>query len=293
MFLTKKDLEDRNACEFGIKLIDRLYPNGAELLEILENRHIPVSIFHWGYINLPSNEEEKKKYLEVVKVKNSTGVFFSDNIEDSSSISESHLVKKSNIVFNSKNVINSKNIFSSEKILNSHFIYSSKNIEDSKMIKNSKNIFYSDNIVNSDTIKNGSNIVYSSRISMGSHLYHCEELKNCFFSSNCKNLYNAILCENLNGNLDPEKFYLFNKEIMPAAFINVRDKLKDFLYINFDLFKNSKENLLIESDLDVNYNFGTYYKNFPNSFYDLLKTLPNYSEEIAYNITLNYELLFN
>lgn len=293
MFITKKDLEERNACKSGIKLIDRLYPNGAELMEILNNKHIPYSIFHWGYMNLPSTEEEKKRYFEVIKVKDSSGVYLSDNIKNSSYIDESRFIDNSKFIFRSKNILNSENISSSKNIRESHFIYSSEDVEDSCWVNESKIVKLGYNIQDSSNILSSSNIAKSEDIVESSHLWNCQKVKESFFCANCIDLCNSIFCEGLNGNYELDKYFIFNNEVNHEDFILYKSKIMDFLPIDFNLFDMTFSKIKEKLNVNVNLNFGTYYENFQKDFFELAKIFPNYSGEIMYNITFDKESLFN
>ena len=57
MFITNEILERYNACESGKKIFNRLYPNGVEIIDLLDNRHIPDEILHWGAEYLPVSAE--------------------------------------------------------------------------------------------------------------------------------------------------------------------------------------------------------------------------------------------
>ena len=71
MFLTKEILESKNACIMGIKWLDRYFPKGGEVMEIMSHRHIPSDFLHWGYNHLlkESSEEERQFLQEKLNIK--------------------------------------------------------------------------------------------------------------------------------------------------------------------------------------------------------------------------------
>lgn len=136
MFINKELIAYLNGCEKGYKLFEKLYPNGAEVMEILDNKKIPKSIFHWGKENLNVSEEEIQKYLQVCKIINSTNVSFSEEVFDSNDVERS-----SNIV-ESNSVLKSQNIYNSSAVVNSDSVTKSSGVSQSKQVTFSKNIIH-------------------------------------------------------------------------------------------------------------------------------------------------------
>ena len=62
MFLTIDVLRRLNACEQGIKYVERFYPNGVELVDIINDRHINKDFLHWGREYLTVNATEMEAY---------------------------------------------------------------------------------------------------------------------------------------------------------------------------------------------------------------------------------------
>lgn len=59
MFITADILREYEACGPGLKYIERFYPNGAEMIDLIRDRHIHKSFLHWGREHLTVTEEEE------------------------------------------------------------------------------------------------------------------------------------------------------------------------------------------------------------------------------------------
>ena len=68
MFLTLETLKRLNACEQGTKYIERFYPNGAELIDIINDKHISKEFLHWGREHLTVSEEELRAYCHACRI---------------------------------------------------------------------------------------------------------------------------------------------------------------------------------------------------------------------------------
>jgi hypothetical protein len=62
MLITVDLLKKYKACDNGIKYIDRFYPNGVEMIDVIRDRHIPKEMLHWGREFLAHSEEELVAY---------------------------------------------------------------------------------------------------------------------------------------------------------------------------------------------------------------------------------------
>ena len=222
MFITNEILERYNACESGKKIFNRLYPNGVEIIDLLDNRHIPDEILHWGAEYLPVSAEELEKYYERVNVVDSTNCSMSSKITKSNNIFKSINISNSNFIKLSQNVIDSENISSSQSIKTSKYVNNSISVEYSELVVNSKNITKSVNIANS------SDLDYCFNISNGKNLLNCDTMYNSSlceysgFSSFLIGCHKVLFCSQLNQS----SFMLFNKPISESLFYEIWEQYK-------------------------------------------------------------------
>ena len=283
MFITNEILEKYNACESGKRLFNRLYPEGVEILKLLDNKHIPVEVLHWGAEYLPISKEEEEKYYKRVGVVNSTHCFMSSKIENSNYIYKSVDVNDSKLVKLSQNIVDSKKITSSQAVRVSERVNNSISIDHSNLIVNSKNISKSSNIANSSDLNYCFNIFNGKNLSNCDTMYNSSLCEDSGFSSFLIGCYKVLFCSQLNQS----SFMLFNKPISKTIF--------DEVWAQYKLME--KEIEVIEEGKEIFYNgtaitrFDTMFKKLGEDFKNWVKTLPNYDNFVMYQITLCEEWL--
>lgn len=283
MYLTHDILVKYEACPEGIAFLDKHFPNGAELVDIMKLKHIPISFLHWGKLHLTTNEEERALYNQLVHIENSTDVFESERITNSSLVQYSTNVTDSSMVYhgldisNSESISYSKDIKNSKRVGNSNHIFDSKDIIDSCNVKKASNVGKGSFVIGSDNIFN-SNIVTNSNI-----VYNSEDITDSIFISHSKRLKHCLFCDNLTD----ATYCIFNKQINETQFDFVYEELVSFgLKLNnmtsdwTDAWNTKKEIIY-----DIRKHFVPI--NEDENLLNWIKTLPNYSPEILYNITYN------
>ena len=68
MILTKEILEKYDACSQGVKWFERTFPNGGELIDVINHRYTDKQFLHWGFTNLTVSEEEKAAYYKKLNI---------------------------------------------------------------------------------------------------------------------------------------------------------------------------------------------------------------------------------
>ena len=287
MFITYDLLEKYKACENGKRLFQRLYPNGVEISELLNNKLIPKEVLFWGEENLPVSKEELEKFQEVCGVKNSTRVFHSYNIEDSDLISSSN------------NIISSNGIQGCKFIQNSNMCFSSHDIEKSSFIVGSSEITNSDYCLNSSNVENSVDISASSNITNCSHIYNSHYMGNaimvynsmlsedCYFSSflkNCKKCLFSIEQEN-------KEYLMFNQPVSEMVYQQVLRAL--FIKLKHEVIKlyTEKEDELSRTIIEPKIDFSLFLNEISPDFWAWVKTLPNFDNFIIYQIAMQRKLL--
>lgn len=297
MYLTIDVLEKYGACGSGVKWFKRHYPEGGELMEVIQNPKIDTHTLHWGYEHLPTTEEEKAKYRELLHIdcgENYKTVYKSDHIKDSAFVTHSKEVADSTYVFHCNSVENSNSISSSQNVQNSSQIFHTDFCYDSNRILNSQNITSSSNVVNcgcavnSTSVFNAGAVINSSFVSnilpLGS-----KNIRNSHFISDCFNLKNCLFCH---GITDGE-YLMFNQPIEKEEYDMFVAQLRQILKgAELELTKNGWPADQVPLDApNIQYNIILQYSSLPEVFWRWVKTLPNYDPMILYNITMQPHLL--
>ena len=91
--ITAQDLIKHKANQHGVDYIQRFYPEGAEIADLLKDKHISKEFLHWTRLNFPYTEEEKTMYEARMNIIGSENLFYSDEIFNSSLNSSESSVK--------------------------------------------------------------------------------------------------------------------------------------------------------------------------------------------------------
>ena len=295
MYLTREILDKHNACGQGVTWFNENYPNGAELIELINNPKTRTHLLHWGFSHLNTSEEEKQAYYNRLKIidcntdtiykchniTHSDYVVDSYNIEDSSYIFSSSRVEESNNVSNSKIVVQSGCVYNSSFVTNSNRVLGSINVTDSW------NVVNSEYVVGSKSVING-NMITDSYFVGGLAQGRCMDVTDSAFIFECKNIKNCLFCTNI----EDKEYQLFNKPISERHYKIVMKQL-------LDLLENEDAILALEwpccqIPLDtprVNRNLAKQYEHLPEEFWEWVESLPNYDPWILYSITFQNRLI--
>lgn len=281
MYITIDILQKRGACQEALDFFSKHFPEGVEMLHMIEHGHIPEHFLHWGYQHLDPNEQEIAAYWKKVKVVNSQGVHESYDVAQSTLVSQSKYISNSERVHDSEQVDKSELVISSKFISGSDHIARSEFIDDSNYIVGCQNVNESSQIIDSVYIMNSHGVFESSNIINSHAIWKSENLTNCNFCFNCHNLTNALFCENVTD----DECYLFNKKIDKARF--------DMIEKQYQRYAKNFITLMDKWPEDGKHSPAKYYdyrkhtKQIPESFWAWVKTLPGYNSDILYSITFN------
>ena len=201
MYLTSDTLKKYNACDTGLKWFERTFPNGAEIIDVINHKYANKSFLHWGYINLTTTPTEKEAYRKKLKIncgEANYSIYQSDNVAGCSYITHSSHVDGCERVFYSNEVRDSNDILRSNNVENSKFIYSSDFVYDSERVINGKNINGSQAIVNSEYIVNSHHIFGATNIKNSAYISdigfaETKQISDSYFISGSKNLNHCLL----------------------------------------------------------------------------------------------------
>ena len=284
MYITIDLLQKRGACQQGLDFFAKYYPDGVEMLQIIEKGHLPDSFYHWGYQYLDPNKEEVAAYWKKMDVKDSQGVHESTHISGSEIVTGSTDVTNSSEVYDSKHVeqsnyvVNSEFVQHSSNVCNSCFVHGSEDVILSKNVENSGHIFDSVYVVKSFGVYESSNILNSTAV------WKSENLTSCGFCFGCHNLKSALFCEGLSDG----EYMVFNKPIDQERF-NIVKRQFDYFAPKISFVTEWKHKF--GETPKVNHDYRKHLANIPASFWEWVKTLPGYEPSIIYSLTFDPQFL--
>ena len=294
MYLTLEELEKRKACDAGKKWFQRTFPNGGELMDVMKHKYVSTEMFHWGYANLSTSNEEKEFYRQKLNIKcgeKDFSIYESSDIDRSSYVTHSKNVENGHFVFHCEDVLNSSsvsqssNVEDSECVYGSEFVFKSRNIFQSKNVTNGLCIINSDYVFNSDHIINAAAVKYSAYVG-DLAVDSTKRIDHSYFITRGVDLDHCLFCSNLQG----KKYHLFNKEITPEEYdIFVKQMSSILRGWEPELVVDNewpKETVPLD-DPRVQRNIIKQYNNLPDKFWRWVKTLPGYDPAIMYAITFN------
>lgn len=292
MYITQEMLENNNACREGQAWFKRHYPNGAELIDVINNRTVSEVFLEWGIKNLHPSEVEWQAYYNKKQIncgeynktiQKSKQVFNSQDVLNSENVNDSYFIFESQDILNSKNILLCEIIENSSEIFNSQYVYDSLQVFDSQNITNSKNIVESIYIVDSSNILNAENIKKSHYI-MG-YSKKTKGIQGSYFVADCENLSNCIFCHGIKD----KGYYLFNESIDEDTYNLIVRQLKKFLNEEARFVK-SWDAEVIPPTMPVIIERTRYYRFLGKAFYKWVKTLPNYNAAILFMILQRKEV---
>lgn len=287
MFITVDLLKKHKACENGIKYIERFYPNGAEMIDIIRDKHINKEMLHWGREHLTHTPEELAAYWEACHIVNSDGIWYGQNIHNSKFVVKSKEVKGSDRVYHSEDVINSSDIVYGETISNSAQVFASTMVSNSSLIAQCNNITESKNICFSTMVSRSINIYNSKNVFGSSEIIKCDNVTDSYFCQDCKNIKHCMFCEGV----EDAEYYLFNQPIDKERFELFLQQYKRFMQSRLAFAPEWPENLIRTYSPSISQKFDEWYKPIPEKFWKWARTLPGFDSMLLYNITMLPEIL--
>lgn len=256
-------------------------PEEITLVELCNNQDLTIEelwLLH-DYYTYHLNEEDTIAFNKRCEISNSVSIFHSKRISDSNVVSESKDVKNSSQISSSERVANSEIVFNSHDVESSQIIASSDYIENSSNIAGSVNITDSKNVCNSSFVFRSTDIFDSKEVNDCQIIFNSEGVSECAFSNKLKNCHHCLFCNEVTDG----EYLVFNKPVPQWHFDMIRKRLASFKLspslMKFDI------NIWLESAILTNptHRFDQY----PDSFWEWVKTLPNFNLDIILTITLH------
>ena len=289
MFITAEILKKYNACDQGLRYVSRFYPKGAEIIELIRDRHINKDFLHWGREHLTLTEEEQEAYREVCKIINTEGYWYSIDVCNSKNIVRSKSVKNSVSIFDSSDIESSMDLINSDNVKDSIQVFHSFMIDKSQKVLKSKNIIESNNICNSTMVVRGKNINNSFNIFDSSEIVDCNTVFNSHFCKRCKNIKFCLFCEGIEN----AEYYIFNQPFTKEIFELIAKQYHEHFTECLDFVQEWPSKLLSSNFTPIICKFDTWYHSLSKTFWRWVITVPGFDSMIMYNITLFPEVLLD
>lgn len=289
MYLRPDDLLKYGGCYVAYSFMQRYYPDGAELTELMKHKYVTDEFLHFGFDNFEANDEEKALYYEILNIKcdNPASIYHCRDVEGcylvtrSQRISNSTNIKDSTDINHSEYVVSCDSVENTLRASNSSFIYDSNSVIDSVNITNSAHVAGSKYVVDSTSIIDCENAIGCS------WLRHCRAVEDCFLCADCHDLKHGLFCDGVSG-----EYMLFNKPIDPKQFELIKRQL-------LLVMRDWKMTVMGEWQLEglswsapkKNLNYITQYADAPKKLWNWLATLPGYDPMMLYRITFQPHLL--
>ena len=287
MFVTKEILEKHNACATGIRVFDRFYPNGVEIMELLDNKHINAEILHWGFENLNVDAAEVDKYYQRLGIVDSTEVVRSERISGSHFVWASKDITSSKFCQNCNSVNHSTQITDSSNISESDGIYRCDDVKFSKCIIDSKCVDKSYVISDSTEVRGSYGVANSRNMIDSTFTYRSSLCEDVHYSSFMTNCHRCLFCTGLKD----AHYHIFNEQVSPELFDQIYEafaqKTEDeSIYLMADNIE-SKTYYVSKKIMD----FRQYFSLITTHFDEWVKGVPGFDPFIMYQITFNKKWL--
>ena len=280
MYITIDILQKRGACQEYLDFFQKHYPDGVEMLYMIERGHMSYEALHWGYKWLDPDEKEVAAYWKRVAVESSEGVDESDHVVNSQLIAKSSYITDSSAVSDSEQITSSTNVMRSKYVDGSSLINGSDFIDSSTRILRGKNVTNSSDVVDSVYVIDSHGIFDSTNVSDCHTIWNSNNLTNCGFCFNCHGISNSLFCFGCENG----EYLLFNKPIDKARFDIINRQFRRYASVVADMIEWQNTPTKV-------YNYQKHTKNIPDAFWNWVKTLPGYDSGILYALTFNPQFL--
>ena len=283
MKITSELLKKFNACEDGIRFIEKEYPNGVEIADMDDEviAALPSDYWHFARRYFITTPEEIEKYNRACNITNSSTIVMSDNVHNSKKIVDSSNINLSEYVFNSIDIEESNYVYNSNNIQDCNDIVDGEYIRVSDSIINCKKVGFSRQLIDSSFFEWSNNVLFSFNINSSEFIYNSESLVDCYFCGFLKNCKHCLFCTGLEN----KEYYIFNKEVSANRFEEIKEQLILQLQAEQPTFVCINENEKVYRDKRFIYNrrLDSVFNGLSDEFYNWVCSLyefwaPVYSE---------------
>lgn len=289
MFITADLLRKHKACDQGIRYVERFYPEGADMIDIIRDRHISKEFLHWGREHLTNGPEELEAYCSACNIVDSDGYWYSQNVAGSKYVVKSKQVTNSIGIFGSNDVINSHDIADSESVLDSMQVFGSSMVDDSEKVLKGQNITRCINVCNSIMIVDSKNIIDSCGVFDSSEIIKGLNVYDSHFCQDCKEIKHCMFCDGLEN----AEYHLFNKPVDKKYYELFEKQYLKYLTEALDFVREWPEDMIVTASVTPTRKFDDWYHPISPRFWKWVRTLPGFDSMLVYNITMLPEILMD
>ena len=282
MLITVELLKEFNACEAGIKYVERFYPDGVEMIDLIKDKHIPKEMLHWGRAHLTHSAEDLKAYCAACNIVNTKSFWYSENIIDSNNVVKSNNVESSTGIFNSKDVGYSTDVVGSEIVDGSDQIYSCEMVGNSKHILHSKNVNSCINVCHSTTITNSKNVYLCHDVFDSSEIIESQRVTDSHFCTGCSDIKNCMFCFDLHE----AEYHIFNQPVTKERFELFARQYGRFMDVELNFIKDEWPTAMVAGIIPQENVYGHWYEPISDRFWKWAKTLSGYDAVALYIQTM-------
>lgn len=287
MFITAEKLKHFGACEKGVLYIQEFYPNGAELIDIINDPNIEKEMLHWGRKKLDYTLEELEAYCKVCNIINTEGYWYCVDVHNSKNIVKSTDINSCERVFHSNDIYNSFDIVNGDSVSNSSQVFASAMIDLSKKILHCVNVSSGENICFSTAIGRSKNIFESKNVFYSSEIIRSENVTASHFCQDCKNIKYCLFC----NEIENAEYYIFNQPVDKERFDLFVEQYIRFMETELEFSPEWPSNLSVICAPLITRKTFDWYKSVRPKFWKWVRTLPNFDSVILYNMTFLPEVL--
>lgn len=287
MFLTLEKLYKYEANDQDIKTFQLFYPNGAELIDVINDGNFTKEFLHWCREHFSMNSNELDKYYLICNIIQTEGFWYSQETYNTKYVINSQNVYDSISVFDSEDVTKSIDIVNSENIESSSQIFYSSIIDNCEKIYKGNNITESKNICNSTMVACSTSVIDSFNVFDSSEIINCVSVSNSHFCKDCKDIKHCMFCTELQG----AEYYIFNTPIEKTHYEMIEKQYKKYLTELLTFVRDWPSNLAVNTHNIPTKKFDDWYHPISEKFWKWARTLPGYDSMLLYRITMLPEIL--
>lgn len=281
MLITAELLKEYSACEQGIEYVRHFYPNGASMIDIINDKNIEKEMLHWGRTKLSHSDEELAAYCKACGIVNTEGYWYSVDVRDSKNVVKSKDVDRSERVFYSNEVTNSFDVVNGDFVDNSSQIFASSMIDESNKILHCVNVLASENICFSTAVARSKNVYESKNVFDSFEIVRCDNVTVSYFCQDCHNIKYCLFC----SGIENAEYCIFNQPVDKERFELFAQQYKRFMSVILEFSPEWPENLCVAWAPSISKKPFDWYKPVPSKFWKWARTLPGYDAMALYNMT--------
>ena len=287
MLITAELLERYGACERGVEYVRHFYPNGASMIDIINDKNVEKEMLHWGRTKLSHSDEELAAYCKACGIVNSEGFWYSIDVRDSKNVIKSKGVERCERVFYSNDVTNSFDVVNGDFVDDSSQIFTSSMVDKSNKILHCANVSASENICFSTVVARSRNIYESKNVFDSSEIVRCDNVTASYFCQDCKNIKHCLFC----AGIDDVEYHVFNQPVDKERFELFLQQYLRFMNVMLEFSPEWPENLCVAHAPSTSKRPFDWFKPVSSKFWKWARTLPGYDSMALYNMTYLPEIL--